>query len=223
MSVLMSHMKVCLSNTSPYPTHTFRRFSNLLGEKNELFTSKNDFSSRKGRGEILQKMQGIPKLSTTSCTALPQIVLRMLWLHQHQQTVTELLYNKRVYSEIKKIQKGKATHECPQKNLSPFGLAVWPAIRNMYTNVLFYWKDNNNKFLKGNPTWNPQTAHRVQYINKQLAAWNPKYNDENKLFMKNITSTNNKIITHHVMAIMKVVSLLKGMFTNFRILKYPNF
>ena len=41
--------------------------------------------------------------------------------------------------------------------------------------------------------------------------------------MKNITSTNNKIITHHVMAIMKVVSLLKGMFTNFRILKYPNF
>ena len=26
----------------------------------------------------------------------------------------------------------KATHECPQKNVSPFGLAVWPAIRNIY-------------------------------------------------------------------------------------------
>ena len=25
-----------------------------------------------------------------------------------------------------------ATHECPQKNFSPFGLAVWPALRNMY-------------------------------------------------------------------------------------------
>ena len=29
----------------------------------------------------------------------------------------------------------------PSKNISPFGSAVWPAIRNIYKNVLFYYID----------------------------------------------------------------------------------
>jgi len=33
-----------------------------------------------------------------------------------------------------------ANPECPQ-NFSPIGPAVWPAIRNIYTNVLFYYID----------------------------------------------------------------------------------
>ena len=34
--------------------------------------------------------------------------------------------------------------ECPQKNFSPFGPAVWPAIGNIYMNVLFYYIENNS-------------------------------------------------------------------------------
>ena len=30
----------------------------------------------------------------------------------------------------------------PSKNVSPFGPAIWPAIGNIYTNVLFYFIDN---------------------------------------------------------------------------------
>ena len=38
-----------------------------------------------------------------------------------------------------------ATHECPQKNFSPTGQAVWPDIGYKYTNVLFYYIDFNFK------------------------------------------------------------------------------
>ena len=33
----------------------------------------------------------------------------------------------------------QATHECPLKNVSPFGPAVWPTRGNIYMNVLFYY------------------------------------------------------------------------------------
>ena len=33
----------------------------------------------------------------------------------------------------------EATYECPQKNFSPFGLAVWPARWKIYMNVMFYY------------------------------------------------------------------------------------
>ena len=32
----------------------------------------------------------------------------------------------------------------PSKNVSPFGPAVWPALGNIYTNVLFYCIDYYN-------------------------------------------------------------------------------
>ena len=35
----------------------------------------------------------------------------------------------------------------PSKNISPFALAVWPAIGNMYTNVLFYYIEEDNIFI----------------------------------------------------------------------------
>jgi len=40
------------------------------------------------------------------------------------------------------------------KNFSPFGSAVWPSIRNIYMNVLFYYIDNNNNTCNSNSNSN---------------------------------------------------------------------
>ena len=68
-----------------------------------------------------------------------------------------------------------------KKNFSPIGPAVWPAIGNIYTNVLFYYID----ILKTTIIW----PIDVSALN---VSWVPRGRDKNNRCLKYILCKTNK-------------------------------
>ena len=64
------------------------------------------------------------------------------------------------------LKRKKSTKNClwvPSKSFSPFGPAVWPAIHNIYTNVLFYYIDDMNDATKFSMSY---TVYQLKYCHK---------------------------------------------------------
>ncbi len=63
-----------------------------------------------------------------------------------------------------------------QKNFSPIGPAVWPPIRNIYRNILFYYKDNNYSIND----YNDINNHNNNNDNNNESNGNGNYNSNDK-------------------------------------------